>query len=135
ALEKTVERMELLVDRITVYSEQVRLDLRMAMHVRRQVVDLFSMWLTQSDDGRRRIALESLKNRAEKEVGPWFWRRRKEVDLESDLRSRIIQLKEMGYSIDWQWDLVNEVIIDWEGEADEELLKKVFLEAHDASAK
>jgi hypothetical protein len=130
-----LSRMETILDTMRVYCDQVRLDLRMAMHVRRQMVNLFDTWLKEKDDSRRRVALEALKNRAEKEVGPWFWRRRKGVSLEDDLKARVSQLKDMGYDLDWQWDLTLEALTDWTGEADEELLKKIFLEAHNASAK
>jgi len=127
---KILERMELLVDRMRVYSEQVRLDLRMAMHVRRQVVELLSIWTDESDKNQRIIAFERFKNRTEKEVGPWFWRRDRSKTLEIDLACRAKQLREMGYSVQWQWDLLVELMTDWEGESDTVLLERIVREAH-----
>ena len=133
--EQILGRIELLVDRARVYGDQVRFDLRMAMHVRRQIVDLFDVWLTEADDGRRRVALELLKNRAEKEIGPWFWRRDKDIDVEDSLRSRARQLRDMGtYSMQWQWDLLVELMTDWTGEADTGLLERIIQEAHSAKS-
>ena len=129
-----LERMETILDTMRVYCDQVRSDLRMSMHIRRTTIDAMELFMQEKEDSRQRVIAERLKARAEKDIGPWFWRRRKGVSIEDDLRDRVKQLRQMGYNLDWQWDLVYETYHDWTGgDVDEDLLKRVFLEAHNVT--
>ncbi|MGC8490190.1 MAG: hypothetical protein ACP5SH_00485 [Syntrophobacteraceae bacterium] len=126
-------RIEEMVDRLRVYSEQTRLDLRQAMHQRKLVTELVTVFLEESSESARKLSLERIKNLSEKEVGPWFWRR-PEGNVTAALRNRRDHLRDMGYSDDWQWDMLADALRDWTGEADETLLRAVFEEADNAVA-
>ncbi len=120
-------RIEEMVDRLRVFLDQARLDLRQAMHQRKLVTELLSVFSEESSEATRRLALERVKNLSEKEMGPWFWRRPDEgSNLLAALRDRKEHLCDLGYSIDWQWDLLADALLDWTGEADDELLRAVF---------
>ncbi len=126
-------RIEEMVDRLRVYSEQARLDLRQAMHLRKLTFEALSCFLEESSESARKLSLERIKNLSEKEVGPWFWRRPR-GNLTAALRNRRDHLRDMGYSDDWQWDMLADALRDWTGEADETLLRAVFEEADNAVA-
>lgn len=133
-LDGILKQMEDHTSRQRAYADQARQDLRLAMYCRKITMELLEGFLSEKSAVEREVILARAKMRAEKEVGPWFWRQRKDVSIEDDLRARAHQLKELGYNLDWQWDLLSELMTDWTGEADETLLREIIKEAHGASA-
>ena len=126
-------RIEESVERLGVFLDQARLDLRQAMHQRKLVTELLAVFLEESSEAARKLSLERIKNLSEKAVGPWFWRR-PDGDLVAALRDRRDHLRDMGYSDDWAWDLLSDALRDWTGEAEETLLRAAFEEGDSAVA-
>ena len=128
---KDLGRLEELVDRLDAFASQARIEMRMAKYMRDCTIKLVEMVLAERETAKIKLGVERLKLLAEKEIGPWFWRCDPSVSLEGQYRQRAKQLFEMGYNVNWMWDLLKELMMDWEPEeeVDEELLRSIIKEA------
>jgi hypothetical protein len=133
-------RLEELVDRISAFSDQCRLDAANARNDRKFIIDF--MLAIQGPfiefvETRNSAAFKSdLKKLADKQtirssVDYWFWRPETSMEFRNQLRKRANYLKTSNYTLDQAWDLLVDYVAGWTGrELDEALLKSVLAGAY-----
>ena len=133
-------RLEELVDRISAFSDQCRLDAANARNERKFLMDFMAGALDVANDLHNHDAalvarLKALGRKTElrASVDAWFWRPEisQGMTFRNQLRKRAGYLRATGYTIDQAWDLLVDFVAGWTLEPlDEPLLKSVLAEAY-----
>ena len=133
-------RIEELVDRLSAFSDQCRLDAANARNERKFLMDFMLQALELANNLHNHDAalvarLKALGRKTElrASVDAWFWRPEisQGMTFRNQLRKRAGYLKVTQYKLDDAWDLLCDFVCGRTiEELDEDLLKAVFAEAY-----